>query len=90
MPIVKAAQGVTAYLLYLEIGKSLGAFTVPQFHRNLIISISVMPNHHNLTSTCKLRVAALEPQLDRNFILNLPFPFQATSACDAGLIYHFT
>ena len=71
---------VSPRMLYLAIGKSLGAFTVPQLHCNLIISISVVPNHHNLTSTCKLRLAALEPQLDRNFILNLPLPFQAQGA----------
>ena len=60
-----------------------GAATWSQLDLNLRFTtlISVMPDHLNLTSTCKLRVAAPEPQLDHNFILNfnpqLPLPFHA-------------
>jgi hypothetical protein len=55
-----------------------------------------MPDHRNLTSTCKLRVAAPELQLDHNLILNFPLPFdaqalmQTASARDTGPIYRFT
>ena len=37
--------------------------------------ISVMPDHLNLTSTCKLRVAAREPQLDPQLRFTTSPPF---------------